>query len=345
MTYEAGPLYLFHMKVLVTGGAGYIGSHATRALIEAGHEVVVLDNLSHGHREAVDPRAQFVKGDVADRELVRKTLQQNSIEAVMHFAADIEVGESVTNPNKYYLNNYVSPLVLLNVMREIGVKKIVFSSTAAVYGTPVEVPIREDHQRQPINPYGRSKLMMEFALEDFARAYGMGYMVLRYFNVAGAHPDGTIGEDHKPESHLIPRILEAARAPEVTLPIYGTDYATPDGTCIRDYIHVQDLVAAHILALSKIELGTGRAYNLGSESGFSVREVIRACESVTRKKINVAENPRRAGDPDRLVASSDRIRKELGWVRQYPDLETIIAHAWNWHCSHPQGFSTSAHAH
>jgi UDP-glucose 4-epimerase len=328
------------MNVLVTGGAGYIGSHATRALIQAGHKVVVLDNLSHGHREAVEKSATFVQGDVADQKLVLKLLLENKIEAVMHFAADIEVGESVANPNKYYLNNFVSPLSLLNSMREAGVKKIVFSSTAAVYGNPVEIPITEAHPRQAMSPYGRSKLMMEFALEDFARAYGLGFIVLRYFNVAGAHPDGTIGEDHQPESHLIPRILLAARNPDFTLPIYGTDYNTPDGTCVRDYIHVQDLVAAHILALQKIQLGAGTAYNLGSESGFTVREVIKACERVTNRKIPTIEHDRRPGDPDKLVASSDKIRRELGWVRQYPDLETIIGHAWTWHCNFPQGFST-----
>ena len=332
------------MNVLVTGGAGYIGSHATRALIEAGHTPTVLDNLSHGHRKAVAKEAIFIQGDISDRELVRRILTENKVEAVMHFAADIEVGESVENPSKYYQNNYVAALSLLNVMREVDVKKIVFSSTAAVYGIPVEIPINEFHPRQPISPYGRSKLMVEFALEDFAKAYGFGFIALRYFNVAGAHPDASIGEDHQPESHLIPRILQAARTPDFVLPIYGNDYPTPDGTCIRDYVHVQDLVAAHILALKHIRLGVGAAYNLGSESGFSVREVIKACERVTETKIRTDERPRRAGDPDRLIASSDRIKNELGWTRQYPDLETIIGHAWSWHRQNPHGFSTHSRA-
>jgi UDP-glucose 4-epimerase len=328
------------MNVLVTGGAGYIGSHAVRALVDGKHKVVVLDNLSHGHRAAVDKNAIFVQGEVADRKLLAQLLTENKIEAVMHFAADIEVAESVQNPEKYFQNNFVAPLSLLAAMREVGVKKFVFSSTAAVYGNPVEVPVKENNPREPINPYGRSKLMMEFALEDYARAYGLGYVILRYFNVAGAHPSGEIGEDHKPESHLIPRILLAARNSDFTLPIFGTNYNTPDGTCVRDYIHVVDLVNAHILALEKIKLGSGTAYNLGSESGFTVREVIKACEHVTGRKIQTAEHDRRAGDPDRLVASSDKIRRELGWVRQYPDLEVIIKHAWNWHSKFPEGFAT-----
>jgi UDP-glucose 4-epimerase len=326
------------MNTLVTGGAGYIGSHATRALIEAGHKVVVFDNLSTGHRASVDPRAVFVQGEISDKDLLKSVFRDNEIAAVMHFAANINVSESVSQPYKYYKNNFVAPLALLNTMRECGVNKVVLSSTAAVYGTPIEIPITETHPRQPISPYGRSKLMMEFAIEDFSKAHGIGYAILRYFNVAGAHPDGTIGEDHKPETHLIPNILLAARTIGSPLQIFGTDYPTPDGTCIRDYIHVQDLVSAHILALERLRPGTGTAYNLGSESGFSVREVVKACERVTNTKIETSQSGRRAGDPDRLIASSEKIKRELGWTLQYPELETIISHAWKVHSRNPNGF-------
>lgn len=324
------------MRVLVTGGAGYIGSHAVRELLRAGHTVTVLDNLSTGHRESVDPHAHFVEGDTSDSGLVVRLLREREIEAVLHFAAFIEVGESVTDPDKYYRNNFAAPLMLLGAMREAGVKKIVFSSTAAVYGNPVKVPIREEHPRQPINPYGRSKMMTEMAIEDASSAYGLGYAILRYFNVAGASADGTIGEAHEPESHLIPRILAAARDGK-SVGIFGTDYKTPDGTCVRDYIHVVDLVSAHILALERIEPGQGMIYNLGSENGFSVREVIEACRLATGIDIKAEVHPRRPGDPDVLVASSTRIR-ELGWKPLYPDMKTIISHAWRWHQTHPNGF-------
>ena len=324
------------MRVLVTGGAGYIGSHAVRELLRADHDVTVLDNLSKGHRESVDMRANFIRGDMSDSVLVRRVLRDNRIEAVLHFAAFIEVGESVSDPFKYYRNNFASTLSLLESMRAEGVNKFVFSSTAAVYGNPKGVPIHETDPREPINPYGRSKMMTEMALEDASRAYGLGYAILRYFNVAGASPDGTIGEAHEPESHLIPRVLAAANEGRA-IGIYGTDYNTPDGTCIRDYIHVVDLVNAHILALEKIKLGEGRVYNLGSESGFSVREVIEACRKATGKSFPVEEHERRPGDPDSLVASSSRIR-ELGWTREYPDLETMILHAWKWHTTHPHGY-------
>lgn len=326
------------MNVLVTGGAGYIGSHAVRELLRAGHSVTVLDNLSTGHREAVDSRASFVQGDTADAALVERVLRDHKIEAVLHFAAFIEVGESVADPDKYYRNNFSAPLVLLGAMRAAGVRKIVFSSTAAVYGNPVRVPIQEDDVRAPINPYGRSKMMTEMAIEDASRAYGLGYAILRYFNVAGASPDGSIGEAHEPESHLIPRILMAARDGQ-PVGIFGTDYKTKDGTCVRDYIHVVDLVNAHILALEKIVPGAGSVYNLGSESGYSVREVIDACRAATGIDIRADIHPRRPGDPDVLIASSSRIRK-LGWTPQYTDMKTIIAHAWKWHTTHPQGYKT-----
>jgi UDP-glucose 4-epimerase len=329
------------MNVLVTGGAGYIGSHAVRELADQGHEVIVLDNFSKGHHKAVDPRAVIIEGNTGDERVLRLIFASYQIEAVMHFAADIEVGESVLDPSKYYKNNFANALVLLENMRHAHIQKMVFSSTAAVYGNPEKTPIEESQARSPINPYGRSKMMVEMAMEDFAKAYNMGYTILRYFNVAGAHPTGKIGEDHHPETHLIPRILQAARDNDF-VKIFGTDYPTHDGTCIRDYIHVVDLVRAHVLALDSIKPGQERVYNLGSENGFSVREVISACEKVTEKTLKIKEEDRRAGDPDILVASSQKIREELGWERLYPDLETIVAHAWQWHTTHPQGYATKA---
>lgn len=326
------------MRVLVTGGAGYIGSHAVRELIAHGHSVTVLDNLSHGHAAAVDPRASFVLGSTADGDLLSDTFEEFGIEAVLHFAADIEVAESVSNPYKYYVNNFANALNLLHAMHASGVRRLVFSSTAAVYGTPERTPIEETSPRQPINPYGRSKMMTEMALEDFAPAYGLGYVTLRYFNVAGAAPDGSIGEDHHPESHLIPRLLAAARDGGEAQ-IFGADYPTPDGTCVRDYIHVVDLARAHVLALENIQPGQGAVYNLGSEHGFSVREVVAAVTRVTGRPLPVHEHPRRAGDPAVLIASSKKIRQHLGWKRLYPEIETIVGHAWRWHSEHPEGYA------
>lgn len=325
------------MRVLVTGGAGYIGSHAVRELINAGHSVTVLDNLSKGHEEAVDPRATLIVGSTANLELLERHFQAHQIEAVMHFAADIEVGESVVDPYKYYQNNFSNALTLLHAMTNVGIKKFVFSSTAAVYGNPEKTPIEENQRRHPINPYGRSKMMTEMAIEDFCHAHGLGYTILRYFNVAGASPDATIGEDHQPESHLIPRILGAARD-EGEVKIFGTDYDTPDGTCIRDYVHVVDLARAHVLALENMSEEQGEVFNLGSESGFSVREVIAACEKVVGKKLRVIEEARRAGDPAVLVASSQKIRTKLNWKPLYPGIQTIVQHAWHWHTTHPQGY-------
>lgn len=323
--------------MLVTGGAGYIGSHAVRELINSGHQVTVLDNLSKGHEESIDPRATFINGSTGNIELLMQRLHAHQIDAVMHFAADIEVGESVTDPYKYYHNNFSNALTLLHAMMKNGIKKFVFSSTAAVYGNPEKTPIEEDQKRHPINPYGRSKMMTEMAIEDLCHAHGLGYTILRYFNVAGASPDATIGEDHEPESHLIPRILHAARD-EGEVKIFGTDYQTKDGTCIRDYVHVVDLARAHVLALEKMEEGKGRIYNVGSEQGFTVKEVIAACEDVVGKKLKVVEEGRRAGDPDILVASSVRIRKELNWEPLYPKIHTIVQHAWHWHSTHPHGY-------
>lgn len=325
------------MRILVTGGAGYIGSHAVRELINAGHSVTVLDSLSKGHEEAVDPRATFLVGSTANTNLLVQYLNLHQIEAVMHFAADIEVGESVENPYKYYNNNFSNTINLLQAMIRVGIKKIVFSSTAAVYGNPESTPIQETQRRHPINPYGRSKMMAEMAIEDFCHAYGLGYTILRYFNVAGASPDATIGEDHKPESHLIPRILHAARD-EGEVKIFGTDYDTADGTCIRDYVHVVDLARAHVLAIENMEAGKGTIYNVGSEKGFSVREVISACETVVGKKLNVKHEARRAGDPAVLVASSNKLQTELGWKPLYPNIQTIVQHAWHWHSTHPHGY-------
>jgi UDP-glucose 4-epimerase len=329
------------MSVLVTGGAGYIGSHITRELLDEDYRVVVLDDLSHGHREAVDPRAIFVEGATADFDALVNILKKNKIEAVMHFAANIEVGESVVNPYAYYSNNFSNSLNLLRALHEAGVRRLVFSSTAAVYGDPGIALIDETHPRAPINPYGRSKMMVELALEDFANAYGLGYATLRYFNVAGAHPDGTIGEDHRPESHLIPRILQGARSGHAEIRVFGTNYPTPDGTCVRDYVHVVDLARAHILALRAIKPSCGEIFNVGSQKGFSVREVVAACEKVTGIRIKQIEGDRRAGDPAILVASSRKIRSMLGWSAMYPDLESIVCHAWNWHTRRPNGYSSS----
>lgn len=329
------------MSVLVTGGAGYIGSHAVRLLVEEGLDVVVLDNLSKGHRESIAPGAVFHEGDIADQNLLARLLTLHDVTSVMHFAAFIEVGESVREPGLYYRNNFSNAVAMLETVRTHGVRDIIFSSTAAVYGDPLQTPIDENHPRQPINPYGRSKMMTEMALEDYRAAFGLGYTILRYFNVAGAAPDASIGEAHEPESHLIPRILKSAApsAPSVaTVDIFGTDYPTDDGTCVRDYIHVMDLARAHLLALKTSRAGQGRIYNLGSENGFSVCQVIETCERVTGLKINAHTRERRPGDPAVLIASSAKIREELGWERRYPDLETIVTHAWNWHRSHPDGF-------
>jgi len=329
------------MRVLVTGGAGYIGSHAVRELLDRGHTVTVVDNLSTGHRKAVDPRARFIHTATSNFDVLTQTFKTLGIQAVLHFAANIEVAESVGNPRKYYQNNFTNTLHLLHAMQETGVKKIIFSSTAAVYGEPQYTPIHELHPRLPVNPYGRSKHMTEMMIEDFSAAYGINYAVLRYFNVAGAHPDGSLGEDHYPESHLIPRILQAATTSAMEVKVFGNDYPTPDGTCVRDYIHVMDLIDAHIIALESLDHQPRQVYNLGSEKGFSVREIITACETVTGARLAVKEEPRREGDPAILVASSERIRRKLGWKRKYPSIEEIVRHAWIWRKKNPRGYQDS----
>jgi len=326
--------------VLVTGGAGYIGSHIVRRLQEDDRKVVVLDDLSEGHREAVPAELLHV-GDFSDCDLVRTICRDHAVDYVVHMAANCQVGESVENPAKYYRNNLVNSLALLDTVCEAGVKGLVFSSTAAVYGEPVQVPITEDHPTAPTNPYGETKLAFENALSWYRKAHGLRYVALRYFNAAGAHPDGDIGEDHAPESHLVPLIIQAALNPDRALKVFGTDYPTPDGTCVRDYIHISDLAAAHVLALAAMDRGAvdGASFNLGNGEGFSVRDVIRTVEQVVGKPVPVEDAPRRAGDPAVLVASSGLIREALGWQPDFPDLLSIIRTAWNWHRRHPNGFN------
>jgi UDP-glucose 4-epimerase len=323
--------------VLVTGGAGYIGSHVVKELLGQGHQPIVYDNLQTGHRKAVKD-AIFIHGDLADSVKLRQTFQSNAIHAVMHFAADCLVGESVKEPLKYFNNNVKNSMHLIEMMDHFNINIFVFSSSAAVYGEPEKTPIPEEHTCSPTNPYGETKLIFERVLQAYHESGKLDYISLRYFNAAGADPEGELGEDHSPETHLIPIGLIAALNGK-SIPIYGSDYETPDGTCIRDYIHVTDLAQAHILALQKLEQGgSSGIYNLGNENGYSVREVIEMIRKVTRKKISIIESSRRPGDPARLVASSEKIRSELGWVPKYPDLETIVQTAWQWHRRHPKGY-------
>jgi len=327
------------MKVLLTGGAGYIGSHVLRAVLGAGHECLVYDSLIKGHAEAVESvGARLVLGDIADSQTLGRTLVENEIDTVINFAAFIEAGESVEKPEKYFRNNTAKSLELLETMRVSGVRRIVFSSTAAVYGTPDRVPIQETAPRAPINPYGSSKLCVEYMLQAYAGAYGLGAATLRYFNVAGADPSGEIGEDHTPETHLVPLVLQVPMGRRDEIRIFGDDYDTPDGTCIRDYIHVCDLADAHVLAAGAIEPGEVKVYNLGNGEGFSVKEVIETCREVTGHEIPAEIAPRRPGDPPRLVASSQKAIDELNWRPRFPELKTIVADAWRWHESHPGGY-------
>lgn len=332
------------MRILITGGAGYIGSHAVKETLSQGHEVWVLDDLSKGHRRAVDPKAELIVGSTNNFELLVNVLESRKIEAVMHFAASAEVAESVTDPAKYYSNNVVCSFNLLNAMRKCKVQRLVFSSTAAVYGSPDKTPINESQVSQPVNPYGRTKWITEMAIEDYSKAYGLGYTILRYFNVAGAHPDGDIGEDHRPESHLIPRVLASGLNEDTPVKIFGTDYPTPDGTCLRDYVHVMDLASAHVLAIESTVPGSGNTYNLGSENGFSVRDVISACENIIQGRLKIVEEARRAGDPASLIANSDRARNQLRWRPKFPEMETIVRHAWQWHSRHPEGYGPNSNS-
>ena len=319
------------MDILVIGGCGYIGTHMVKALLADGHDVVTLDNLSTGNRDLL-PGGAFVMGDIRDAVVLEQVFSSRRFDAVMHFSASAQVGESVENPQKYYLNNVAGTLNLLKAMLRHDVDKFIFSSSAAVYGEPEYTPIDEGHPRRPTNPYGRTKLMVENILQDYDKAYGFRSVALRYFNAAGADTAGTIGEHHEPETHLIPLVLQAATGERQNITVFGTDHKTPDGTCLRDYIHVNDLAAAHLLALEALQEGAPSAvYNLGSSRSHSVREVIETARRVTGRPIPAVDGPKRAGDPDVLVASSDKARKELGWKPQFETLDAIIESAWKWH--------------
>jgi UDP-glucose 4-epimerase len=321
------------MKILVAGGAGYIGSVCAELLLEEGNEVAILDNLTEGHRRAIDPRAKFFEADMQDRASTLSILRDNAPDAVMHFAASALVGESMTNPSKYFRNNIANGINLLDAMVAAGVPQLIFSSTCAIFGPPERVPIDETMATRPINPYGESKLAFEKILQWYGQIHGLRFASLRYFNAAGA--SGQFGEDHRVESHLIPNVLKVALGEKPHVEIFGTDYDTPDGTCIRDYIHIVDLARAHILALQAKQSGF---YNLGTGGGSSVREVIDCCRKITGHKIEAIEKPRRPGDPPRLIASSARAKSELGWQPQFQSLDAIIESAWNWHQKFPRGY-------
>ena len=321
------------MKILVVGGAGYIGSICSELLLDEGHAVAIFDNLSEGHRRALDSRADFVQGDLEDRQSVEKLLRSQRPDAVMHFAANALVGESMQNPSKYFRNNIANGLNLIDAMVSFGVKKIVFSSTCAIFGPPERVPIDENTPMRPINPYGESKLAFEKILRWYGEIHRLRFVSLRYFNAAGA--SGKFGEDHRVETHLIPNVLKVALAEKTHVEIFGADYETPDGTCIRDYIHILDLARAHILALNSTK---SDFYNLGTGGGSSVRQVIDACRKITGRKIDIVEKPRRPGDPARLIASSEKIKSELGWKPEFESLDAIIESAWTWHQKFPRGY-------
>ena len=327
------------MAILVCGGAGYIGSHAVHALVEKGEQVVIVDNLQTGHRGALNPAAKFYEGDIRDASVLDRIFTENKIEAVIHFAANSLVGESMEKPLLYFNNNVYGMQVLLEAMVRHGVDKIVFSSTAATYGEPKRVPIHEDDETCPTNTYGETKLTMEKMMKWVSRANGVRYVSLRYFNAAGALPDGSIGEDHKTETHLIPLILQVPTGRRDHITVFGDDYPTPDGTCLRDYIHVVDLADAHVLALEYLRKGgASDIFNLGNGQGFSVKEMIAAAEKATGRSIKVEIGARRAGDPAQLIASSEKARAVLGWKPQFTDVEQVIGTAWKWHESHPHGY-------
>lgn len=325
-------------SILVIGGAGYIGSHMCKLLRKRGFLPIVLDNLVHGHREAVK-WGPFIQGSLSDTEVLDQVFTRYNITAVMHFAAFCYVGESVSDPGKYYQNNVADTITLIQSMVERGISSFIFSSSAAAYGEPIEVPISESHPLDPINPYGRTKLMVEQILKDFERAYGLKSISLRYFNAAGADPDGEIGEDHNPETHLIPLVMQTALSKRKHIEVYGDDYPTRDGTCVRDYIHINDLAQAHLLALDRlIADGGGGNYNLGNGNGYTVKEVIETARHVTGRPIPANVTAKRTGDPAVLIASSEKARKELGWKPRFGDLTRIIETAWNWHNQHPRGY-------
>jgi UDP-glucose 4-epimerase len=326
------------LNVLVTGGAGYIGSAVVEELLADGHTPIVYDNLVAGHAEAVPPEVAFVRGDLFDRELLGQTLADHRIDAVIHLAAFLQPNESMTNPGKYFHNNVAGSVELLNAMAAAGVKRFILSSTCATFGNPVRLPIDEDHPQQPISPYGVSKLMIEQMLPWYEQAHGIRYSCMRYFNACGATPER--GEDHEPEIHLLPLILQVAAGKRDHIKIFGTDYDTPDGTCIRDYIHISDLGRAHVLALGPLA-ERSRNFNLANNAGFTVREVVAAARAVTGHAIPVVEEPRRAGDPPIMIGDSRRARAELGWEPRYPTIESIIASAWDWHQRHPRGYHAS----
>ncbi|MDF2586226.1 MAG: UDP-galactose 4-epimerase [Anaerocolumna sp.] len=329
------------MTVLVLGGAGYIGSHTVYKLIDEGHDVVIVDNLETGYKEAVHPKARFYQGDIRDRAFISGVFDKEKIDAAIHFAANSLVGESMTNPLKYYDNNLHGTAILLEAMVAHGVDKIVFSSTAATYGEPERIPILETDRTEPTNTYGETKLSMEKMFKWTGKAHGLRYVSLRYFNACGAHVTGTIGEAHNPESHLIPLILQVPNGQREFISIYGDDYDTVDGTCVRDYIHVTDLAQAHILAVKYLMEGNeSNIFNLGNGVGFTVKQVIDAARKVTNSEIPAVIAPRRAGDPAKLIASSDKARTILGWKPEHEDLEEIIESAWKWHKSHPNGYKT-----
>ncbi|MBO0446622.1 UDP-glucose 4-epimerase GalE [Enterococcus ureilyticus] len=327
------------MSILVLGGAGYIGSHAVDQLINKGYTVAVIDNLQTGHKQAIHDKAIFYEGDIRDKMFMQEVFTKESVEGVIHFAASSLVGESVEKPLLYFNNNVYGTQIVLEVMEEFGVKNIVFSSTAATYGEPKEMPIVETMATHPENPYGESKLMMERMMKWCDKAYGIRYVALRYFNVAGAKSDASIGEDHVPETHLIPIILQTALGQREYLGIYGDDYDTPDGTCIRDYVYIEDLIAAHIAALDYLQKGNkSNIFNLGSNNGYSVKEMLEAAREVTGKEIPAKVLPRRSGDPSKLVASSEKAKMTLAWEPQTTDIKQIIKTAWDWHISHPKGY-------
>jgi len=327
------------MAVLVTGGAGYIGSHCVYGLIDKNEDVVVIDNLQTGYEAAVHKDARFYRGDIRDESFLDRVFSENDIDSVIHFAANSLVGVSMKEPLAYYDNNVYGTLTLLSAMNKHGVKKIVFSSTAATYGEPERIPILETDRTEPTNPYGETKLAMEKMMKWADAAHGIKYIALRYFNVAGAHESGTIGEDHNPETHLIPLVLQVPLGKRDSITVFGDDYDTPDGTCIRDYINVMDLVDAHILALERLRKGSeSTVYNLGNGEGFSVKEIIEAARRVTGHPIPSVVVERRAGDPSKLVASSSKAKQELGWKPKHSDIEEIIASAWKWHRNNPEGY-------